>query len=151
MTRHGMMLSALSEQVLREFRNIFYEQTGQTKEDGPTLYPLDKIVTYEKRGWTFDQRLGRGFKMVFRHYGLKSDKEEYGKYDHVIYVDVEKERKRDMDPAAKKSYSVQRKVAAKVTREIEAYLTKNGLAIEIQMTDGESPRQKPEAPLATGP
>lgn len=151
MTRHGMMLSALNEQVLRDFRGIFYEQTGQSKEDGPTLYPLDKIVTYEKRGWTFDQRLGRGFKMVFRHYGLKADKEEYGKYDHVIYIDVEKERKKDMDAAAKKSYAAHRKVAAKVTGEIEAYLAKNGLAIEIQMADAESPKRKAEVPLTTGP
>ena len=149
MTRQGMMLSSLSERVLGDFRSIFYRRAGMDEDQGLIIHPLGKVVTYEKRGWVFGQRLGDGFKMVFQHYSVKADKSEYGKYDHVIYVDIETEKVRTTDEERLKAYEAKKGIAADATKEIEAYLATKGMAIEITFEDPTPPKPKAAAPIAS--
>lgn len=148
MTRQGMMLSSLNDQMLRRLRSIFYRRAGMDEDQGLIIHPVGKVVTYGRRGWAFSQRLGEGFKMVFRHYGVKADKSEYGKYDHVIYVDVETEKVRTTDKGRLKAYEAKRNMAAEATKEIEAFLLASGLAIEIEFEEPARPRQMPAPPTA---
>ncbi len=150
MTRQGMMLSSLSEQILGEFRSIFYRRAGMDEDQGLLIHPLGKVVTYGRRGWTFGQRLGDGFKMIFQHYSVKADKSEYGKYDHVIYVDIETDKVRTTDEERLKAYEAKKSIAADATKAIEAYLVTNGLAIEIEFEDP-TPRKLKAAPSAASP
>ena len=143
MTRQGMMLSSLSEQMLGEFRSTFYRRANMDEDQGLLIHPLGKVVTYGRRGWTFGQRLGDGFRMVFQHYSVKADKSEYGKYDHVIYVDIETDKVRTTEVERLKEYEAKKSIASDATKEIEAYLVANGLAIEITFEDP-TPK-KPEA------
>jgi len=145
MTRHGMMLSSLNDKMLGKFRSILYRKAGIDEDQGPIIHPVGKVVTYGRRGWTFCQRLGDGFKMLFQHYSVKADKSEYGKYDHIIYVDVETEKVRTTDQDRRKAYEAKKSIAAEATKEIEAYLAKNGLAIEIEFKDPALPRKGPAA------
>ena len=148
MTRQGMMLSSLSERVLGEFRSIFYRRAGMDEDQGLIIHPLGKVVTYERRGWVFGQRLGDGFKMVFQHYSVKADKSEYGKYDHVVYVGIETEKVRTTDEDRLKAYETKKSIAAEATKEIEAYLVASGLAIEIEFEDPTPPKLKAAASAA---
>jgi len=141
MTRQGMMLSSLNDKMLRKFRSIFYRRAGMDEDQGLDFHPLGKIVTYGKRGWAFSQRLGEGFRMVFQHYGVKADKSEYGKYDHVIYVDIETAKVRTTDEDRLSVYEAKKNIAAQATKEIEAYLAKNALAVEIAFEDSASPEK----------
>ncbi len=142
MTRQGMMLSSLSEQMLAIFRSIFYRRADMDEDQGLIIHPLGKVVTYGRRGWAFGQRLGDGFRMVFQHYSVKADKSEYGKYDHVIYVDIETEKVRTSEADRLKAYEAKKSIAAEATKEIEAYLATNGLAIEIEFEDPTPPKLK---------
>ena len=149
MTRQGMMLSSLSERVLGDFRSIFYRRAGMDEDQGLIIHPLGKVVTYERRGWTFGQRLGDGFKMVFQHYSVKADKSEYGKYDHVIYVDIETEKVRTREEDRLKAYETKKSIAAGATKEIEAFLVASGLAVEIEFEDPTPSKLKAAASIAS--
>ena len=133
MKRQGMMLSRLDEQMLGRFRHMFYRRTGISKDQRTIIHKLASIVIYGKRGSAFDQQLEGGFKMVFQHYCVRADKTEYGKYDHVIYIDIEAQEPRISGETVRKAYEVKQSMAFEVTREIEADLVANGLAIEIEV------------------
>lgn len=138
MKRYGMMLSTLNQEMLGGFRSMFYRKAGMEESQGPIIHKLSKIVSYVKRGWPFDQRLGEGFKMIFQHYSTKADKSEYEKYDHVIYIDVEAQMPRTTDKDRRKAYETKKSIALEVTKEIEEYLLANDLAIEIEAEDIDS-------------
>jgi hypothetical protein len=134
MKRQGMILSQLDEKMLGRFRYMFYRRTGIERDPRIIIYGLKSIVTHGTRGWAFEQQLEGGFTMVFRHYGVRADKTDYGKYDHIIYLDIEPQKPRITDEAGQKAYEVKKNVALEVTREIEADLVARGLAIEIDLT-----------------
>lgn len=138
MKRYGMMLSALNEEMLEGFRSLFYRKAGIEEGQGPIIHKLSKIISYVKRGWPFDQRLGEGFKMIFQHYSTKVDKSGYEKYDHVIYIDVELQKLRTTDKDRLKAHEAKKSLAGEVTKEIEEYLVANELAIEIELGDIDS-------------
>jgi hypothetical protein len=148
MIRQGIMLSSLNDKMLRKFRSIFYRRAGMDEDQGLEIHPLGKVVTYGKRGWAFSQRLGDGFRMVFQHHGVRADKSEYGKYDHVIYVDVETVKVRTTDEDRLNVYEAKKNIAAQATREIEAYLAKNGSAVEIAFEDLAPPKEGPAPAIA---
>jgi len=148
MTRQGMMLSSLNEKMLGKFRSILYRKAGMDEDQGLVIHPIGKVVTYGRRGWTFSQRLGDGFRMLFQHYSVKADKSEYGKYDHVIYVDVETETVRTTDEDRLKAQQAKKNIAAQATKEIEAYIAKSGLAVEIALEDTALPKQGPSSAAA---
>ena len=102
------------------------------------VHPLGSIVAYQKRGWAFDQQLDGGFKMVFQHHSLKADHREYGKYDHVIYIDIEAKKPRIMDGTGQEAYEARRKIAAEAAKEIEECLVAQGLAVEIELPEPDS-------------
>jgi hypothetical protein len=133
MKRQGMLLSKLDEQMLGRFRHMFYRRTGISKDQRTIIHRLKSIVTYGKRGSAFDQQLEGGFKMVFQHYCVRADKTEYGKYDHIIYLDVEAQKPRTSGEAVQKAYEMKQSMAFEVAREIEADLVANGLAVEIEI------------------
>jgi len=86
--------------------------------------------------------------MVFQHYSVKADKSEYGKYDHVIYVDIETEKVRTTDEDRLKAYETKKSIAAEATKEIEAFLVANGLAVEIEFEDPTPSKLKAAASAA---
>ena len=137
MTRQGMMLSALNEEMLANLRHIFYHSAGIEEDGEMVFYGLKSIVTYGNRGWAFDQRLAEGFKMIFQHYCVRADKTQYEKYDHVIYIDIEAENLRTSRRARQQAYEENKEIAVDATKEIEAYLVKNALAVEIQVGGSE--------------
>ena len=135
MKRQGLMLSKLDEKILGRLRYIFYKRSGLTKDRRLVVHPLGSIISYCKRGSSFDQQLEGGFTMVFRHYSLKADKNEYGKYDHLIYGDIEPEKRRTADGALQMPSGLKEAIAFDVTGEIEAFLVASGVAVEIEVKD----------------
>jgi hypothetical protein len=142
MMRQGMLLSSLSEQMLGQFRSIFYRKAGMDEDQDLIIHPLGKVVTYGRRGWTFSQRLGDGYRMVFQHYGVKADKSEYGKYDHVVYVDIETDKVRTTQEERLKAYEAKKSIASEATKEIGDFLVANGLAVGIEFEDPAPPKQR---------
>lgn len=144
MARQGIMLSTMTEEVLGRFRYIFYRRTGFTKDQRLIVHSLASLATYAKRGWAFDQQLKGGFKMVFQHYGLRASKQEYGKYDHILYIDIVPEKPRTSDDTRQNAYDVKKDVAVRVMKDIEEYLVTSGLAVEIQVEEVPADKTRPE-------
>jgi hypothetical protein len=136
MKRQGLMLSALTEQMLGIFRYMFYRKTPLSKDDSLTIHGLSMVVKYIKRGWPLDQRLGGGFRMVFEHYALRADPSEYGKYDHIITLTVRADEIRaGGDEGKKKTLETRKNFAREITAEIEAHLVASGIAVELELED----------------
>jgi len=133
--RYGMLLSKVDDQLLGRFRYMFFKRSGLAKDNRVIIHAASSIVSYGRRGWSFDQQLGHGFKMVFRHYGLQADEASYGKYDHLIYIDVETDAMKPRDEAQQKIYEVKKKLAEDVTQAIEGHLKETKLGVELTVPD----------------
>ena len=82
--------------------------------------------------------------MVFQHYGLRASKQEYGKYDHILYIDIVPEKPRTSDETRQNAYDVKKDVAVRVMKDIEEYLVTSGLAVEIQVEEVPADKTRPE-------
>ncbi len=132
--RYGMMLSALDEKLLGRFRYIFYRRSGVSNRD-VMIYRFGSVLTYIKRGWSFDQQLGGGFKMLVQRHCVVPIDSEWEKYDYVVYFDIEVDKPPSMDERKRKVHETRQFIAEEVTREIEEYLFAHDLSVEIEAAD----------------